>query len=335
VRTLPPTLVIDLGSTSAAAMVVTDQSAWLVPDPERGESRWPAAIHWDGERIATGAAAELMAAIRTQALRSHGPINRALLTIPASMSVTDSRRGHLLEAAVAAGFAATELLVAPAGAVWAPGSPVRIGDVVLVYDLGATFDAAVIRVGDDLPEIAGHTSIVDWPPDDSTAGNWSTTAVELTMASCRDLLARSALGRHEVDWVLPVGGGARTPGLEAALDRGLGIAVAMVDEPELAVVRGAAQWLPRSGPRMVLARPSPDRMVPLVFTFPGGSAQLLRWLVEPTQPYDAGAPVARVRLSSGAVWDLTARTRGTLDEVLVPGGHPVSTGDWLALVRPR
>jgi hypothetical protein len=180
----------------------------------------------------------------------------------------------------------------------------------------------------------GHTSIVDLLPEDPTAGNWSSAALELTIASCRDLLDRSALGRHQVDWVLPVGSGARTPGLEAALDRGLGIAVAMVDEPELAVVRGAALWLPHSGPRTVMARPSPDRMVPLVFTIPGGSGQLLRWLVEPTQPYDSGTPVARVRLASGAVWDLAARTRGTLDEVLVTNGHPISTGDWLALVRP-
>ncbi len=132
-----------------------------------------------------------------------------------------------------------------------------------------------------------------------------------------------------------MGSGARTPGLEAALDSGLGIAVATVDEPELAIVRGAALWLPRSGPRSVMARPSPDRIVPLVFTIPGGSGQLLRWLVEPTQAYDAGAPVARVRLASGAVFDLTARTRGTLDDVLIAGGHPISTGDWLALVRPN
>jgi len=193
----------------------------------------------------------------------------------------------------------------------------------------------VIRVGDDPPEIVAHASIVDWPLDDSTAGDWSSAVLELTMASCRDLLARSALGRHQVDWVMPVGSGARTPGLEAALDRGLGIAVAMLDEPELAVVRGAALWLPRSGPRTVMARPSLDRIVPLAFTIPGGSAQLLRWLVEPGQAYEVGAAVARVRLGSGAVWDLTARTGGTVDEVLVDGGRPISSGVWLALVRPR
>jgi molecular chaperone DnaK (HSP70) len=339
-RTLPPTVVVDLGPTSAAAIVVTDQGSWLVPHPASGESRWPCAIHWDGQQVdarrfrPAEQAAELFAAIRTQAQRNYGPINRAVVTVPTSVPLTDPRRRHLVGAAEAAGFTAVELLVEAAGAVWAPGSPLGVGDVALVYDLGATFEAAVIRVGDDLPEIIGHASLVDWSADECAAGTLSTAAIELTMACCRDLLARLALGRDQVDWVLPVGSGARTPGLEAALERGLGIPIAAADEPELAVVRGAAQWLPRSGPRSVMARPAPHRMVPLVFTIPGGSAQLLRWLVEPMQAYDAGAPVARVRLASGAVWDLTARTRGTLDEVLVGGGRPISTGDWLALVRP-
>jgi hypothetical protein len=335
VRTLAPTLVIDVGATSAAAVVVTDGGAWLLPDPASGETRWPGGIHSPSPH-SSAAATDLFAMIRGQAVRSHGPINRAVVTVPASTPVVDPRRAHLVTAAEAAGFTAVELLVAAAGAVWAPGSPLGVGDVALVYDLGATFEAAVIRVGDDLPEIIGHASIVDLPEEDPALdANRSPAAIEVTMACCRDLLVRVSLGQQQVHWVLPVGLGALTPGLAAALDRGLGIPVALVDEPELAVVRGAAQWLPRSGPRTVMARPSPDRMVPLVFTIPGGSAQLLRWLVEPGQAYEIGSAVARVRLGSGAVWDLTARTPGIVDEVLVGGGRPVSTGVWLALVRPQ
>ena len=334
-RILAPTLVIDVGATSAAAVVVTDAGAWLLPDPTSGASRWPGAIHSESQRGSAGAT-DLFAMIRGQAARSYGPINRAVVTVPASTPAVDPRRVHLVAAAEAAGFTAVELLVAAAGAVWAPGSPLGVGDVALVYDLGTTFEAAVIRVGDDLPEIIGHASIVDFSEEDpALEANRSPAAIELTVACCRDLLAQPALAQQQVDWVLPVGVGARTPGLLASLDRSLGIPVARVDEPELAVVRGAAQWLPRSGPRTVMARPSPDRMVPLVFTIPGGSAQLLRWLVEPGQAYEVGAAVARVRLGSGAVWDLTARTRGIVDEVLVDGGRPISTGVWLALVRPR
>ena len=123
-------------------------------------------------------------------------------------------------------------------------------------------------------------------------------------------------------------------GLSTALERGLGIAVLRVDEPELAVIQGAARWLPRSGPRAVPARPSRDRIVPLAFTIPGGEAQLLRWLVRSDEAYDDGAPVARIRLVNGAVWDLVARTGAKIDQVLIPDGRPVATGEWLAPVRP-
>jgi molecular chaperone DnaK (HSP70) len=244
----------------------------------------------------------------------------------------DARRGQLVGAAEAVGFTAVELLVEAAAAIWAPGSPARIGDLVLVYDLGATFHATLVRVGDDLPEILGQASIVDIPgPGEPTEAS---TVVDLTLARCRDLLARTGVSRTEVAWVLPVGGGARVAGLAALIEYGLGIAVAPIDEPELAVVRGAAVWLPRSGPRSVPARGSGQRMVPLVYTIPGGRARLLRWLVEPQQPYEEGAPVARVRLPGGAIWDLTARARGIVDEVLIPGGREVRSGEWLALVRP-
>lgn len=72
--------------------------------------------------------------------------------------------------------------------------------------------------------------------------------------------------------------------------------------------------------------------MPLSFTIPG-PANLLRWLVKPDQPYEQGATLARVRLANGAIRDLTARTRGVLDRVLVADGGPVRTGDWLALAR--
>jgi hypothetical protein len=85
--------------------------------------------------------------------------------------------------------------------------------------------------------------------------------------------------------------------------------------------------------RGVVAVASTDRMVPLTFTIPGGSARLLRWLVAPTQPYQEGHPLARVRLAGGAVWELTARTGGTLEQMLVGDGAQISTGEWLALSR--
>jgi len=88
-----------------------------------------------------------------------------------------------------------------------------------------------------------------------------------------------------------------------------------------------------AGPAIV-GRPAGPSLVPLSFAIPGGSARLVRWLVAPGQPFDDGAPLARVRIPVGTVWDLVASTPGTLDEVLVSGGGEVHSGEWLALVRP-
>ena len=93
---------------------------------------------------------------------------------------------------------------------------------------------------------------------------------------------------------------------------------------------GAGPWLPRS----VVSVASTEKLVPLAFTIPGGSARLLRWLVAPAQPYDEGHALARIRLAGGAVWDLAARTPGTLEQILVADGSQVTSGEWLALSRP-
>ncbi len=51
---------------------------------------------------------------------------------------------------------------------------------------------------------------------------------------------------------------------------------------------GAGSWLPRT----VVAVASAEKLVPLAFTIPGGSAQLLRWLVPVTGSYDEGRALA-------------------------------------------
>jgi molecular chaperone DnaK (HSP70) len=359
-------LVIDLGTVSVAAIVVTDRAAWLIPDPASGASRWRCSLHWDGDQITVGAQAdhravtdpagyaanvksgldhdqpvrlgartfrpfeqvmELLSAIRGQAQRHHGPIERVLLTIPAGYLPHDPRRSRLVAAAETAGFTAVELLAEAVAAVSAPmvGPPFGDGALVLVYDLGATFEATLVRMGDDYHEVYGHAAISD-PASRPT--------VDDGLACARDLLAGLGLEPAALTAVLPVGGGCRAAGVAEVLERGLGAPVRRVEEPELLVVRGAAHWLPRSSPRTVEAQRSPDRIVPLSFTIPGGSARLLSWLVAAHQPYEEGVTLARIRLAGGAVWDLTARTRGTLDEVLVGAGATVTTGEWLALARP-
>ena len=209
--TVPATVAIDLGTDSLAALVVTDHGRWLVPDPATGEPRWASAVHRDAQHILT--------AVRAQAQRQFGPLHRAVIAIPTGLTGAEPRRA-LVAAAEAAGFAAVELVLAAVGAIWAPGSPVGVGETVLVHDLGATFEATVLRVGDDLPEVLATAAILDWPPDalgsvrrdgqrpeGRTLGDTApTTAIDMTIACCRELLAAA-----NAQWVLPVGGGARMP----------------------------------------------------------------------------------------------------------------------------
>ncbi|MFC0530684.1 Hsp70 family protein [Phytohabitans kaempferiae] len=155
-----------------------------------------------------------------------------------------------------------------------------------------------------------------------------------TVTCCTDLLARAGVAPHQVATVLAVGGGSRMPAVAELLHQALRLPLRTVDEPDLAAVRGAARWFPRSGPRRVTAATSPEPSVPLSFAIPGGTAHLLRWLVSPGQAYAAGVPLARVRLPGGALWDLTARLPGTLDRLLAVPGTDVSAHEWLALARP-
>jgi hypothetical protein len=90
----------------------------------------------------------------------------------------------------------------------------------------------------------------------------------------------------------------------------------------------------RPGVPAIVGSPGGQHLLPLSFAIPGGTARLVRWLVAPGQPFDEGAPLARVRIPVGTLWDLVAQAGGTLDEVLVSGGRDVHSGEWLALVRP-
>jgi molecular chaperone DnaK (HSP70) len=444
-----PVLVVDFGTTSSAAIVVTGEEARPVPEPVTGAATWPSAVFWDGQQMLVGTLAErrkrtepesfaagfkrglaadtstmlgrrrfrpveqvvaLLAALRAEAERLHGgPIARALVTVPASYVPGDPRRARMLAAAEAAGLETVELLPEPVAAAFAPvaGPPFAPGDLVLVYDLGGgTFDTAVLRIGERWHEVLGHAALDDcgghdvdtllagrihaegqaWlapllstaaaTPSDPAAlrlgmavtdfaqhlkhqlsdapavedfflpnapayrlsradlGALAAPLLGRTVTCCTDLLARVGVAPHQVTAVLTVGGGSRMPAVAELLQQTLRLPLRTVDEPDLATARGAARWLSHSGPRRVTAATSPEPSVPLSFAIPGGTAQLLRWLVAPGQAYLAGVPLARVRLPSGALWDLTARVPGTLDRLLAAPGSEVATHDWLALARP-
>jgi hypothetical protein len=154
-----------------------------------------------------------------------------------------------------------------------------------------------------------------------------------TVGCCVELLMRLGVRADEVSAVLLCGGASRMPIVAEVLERELARPLRRVDAPDLAVVRGAAQWLRRSGSRVVPAARTAPRTVPLSFAISGGSARLLRWLVLPGEAYEADRTLARVRLPDGALWDLTAAEPGMLDRALVAPGAEIRSGDWLALAR--
>jgi molecular chaperone DnaK (HSP70) len=310
---LTPTLAVDLDTRSVVAAVVTDEGAWPVPDPASGELTWPCSIH---SFRPVEPVMELLAGVRAAAQRGHGPVGRALLTIPASYSSGDPRRARLINAAEAAGFIAVELLSEPYAVVC--GTSLPTGSLVLVYDLGVTVEAALVRVGDT---VVGHIG-----PVESDAAT--------TVAAGQDLLARHGVGPGGLSAIVPVGMGSRTPGLSETLSQAFGAPVHPVEDPELAVIRGAAAWLQRSGARTVPAQVPAQRTVPLSFAIPGGAATVMRWLVAPNQAYEPGAAMVRVRLADGALWDLTARSGGTVEQVIVGDGERAGAGEWLAFVAP-
>ena len=369
------TLVVDLGTSTSAAMVVSDHGEWLVPDPHSASRRWRTAIHWDGNAWAAGAlaeqrraldaggfaaafkrsleadepmllgrrhlrpteqVAEFLTAMRVQAQRQHGAIDRALLAVPAAYLPDDPRRSRMLAAAEAAGLGAAELVPDGVAAAAAPitGVAFAVDDLVLVYDLGATFEASVVRIGAATPELVAHGSILDWGPADQIGTDALRSPVVDHATECaRRVLAGAGIEPTGLAAVLPVGGGCLIPSLDSALQRDFGVAVRHTADRDIAVVAGAAQWLRGTGPRTVPATPTPGRIVPVSFPIPGTGAHLVRWLVKPEQSYGEGTTLARIRLPSGAIWDLIASSGGTLDQILVTDGAPVKTGDWLALAR--
>lgn len=155
------------------------------------------------------------------------------------------------------------------------------------------------------------------------------------LADCGQYLLRDAgVEPGDLAAVLLVGGGARMPAVGRCLAEALGRAAEVPPNPELAVVQGAVRWLVRRGRATVAPEYLPRGTAPLAFAIPGGSARLVRWLVTPGQRYGRGAPLARVRLPGGGLWDLTAAVPGTVERVLVDPDAEVSAHQWLALATP-
>jgi molecular chaperone DnaK len=155
--------------------------------------------------------------------------------------------------------------------------------------------------------------------------------LERAVACCERLLYRYGAKPGDLTAVVLSGGGARLPAVAPHLAAALGQPPYLLAEPELTVLYGAVRWLGRRGRPTVTPEPLAAGTVPLAFGIPGGTGRLVRWLVDPGQRYAPGAVLARVRLPSGALWDLTAAESGRIDRVLVVPDTEVAADQWLAL----
>lgn len=182
--------------------------------------------------------------------------------------------------------------------------------------------------------VAEHSLLPNTPPYRLTADEFAALAEPLLRRTvdCGALVIAEA--GVAADEILPVGGATRMPLVARLLAETFERPVRRFAEPEYAVVRGAVGWLPRSGPRSIAADTPATRTVPLAFGIPGGTATLVRWLVETGERYDTGRPLGRVRLPGGALWDLVASAPGTVDHFLVGPGTPIAAAEWLAITTP-
>ncbi|WP_238014857.1 Hsp70 family protein [Dactylosporangium sp. AC04546] len=152
--------------------------------------------------------------------------------------------------------------------------------------------------------------------------------LDRTVECCEALLDRCGVGAADLTAVLLVGGTTRMPAVADRLTARLARPLRRPEDPDLAVVRGAAT---RAGTVRTVAadRPRPAR-TPLSWAVPTGGGRLVRWLVEVDGRYAAGAPLALVRAADGTLWRLTAPDRaGTVLAHHADPGGPVADGDWL------
>ncbi|MFE1317776.1 Hsp70 family protein [Kitasatospora phosalacinea] len=159
--------------------------------------------------------------------------------------------------------------------------------------------------------------------------------LERTVACCQRLLADCGVRAKDVDAVLLVGGTTRVPAVRALLAQRLGRPLRQVEDPDLAVVHGAAAWAARAADRRLTPVELPLHTRPLAWNFPGGNAELAEWTVPPGATYEPGDTLGALRLPDGSLWSLTASAAGRVEAPLVEPGTAVAPGAWLLAVRPR
>lgn len=202
---------------------------------------------------------------------------------------------------------------------------VTIGDVArsLKHQLSATTEAEEFILPDSPPARLSRGEL----------GVLVTPLLGRTVECCHELLNRLDVATADISAVVAVGGSTRMPAVTDLIERTFGRPLRRADDPDLAVVQGAAQWASSNAVRTVLSLPRAQGMVLLRWTIPHG--RLLRWLVPLGVLYQEGASLARVRFDDGTIWDLCASRPGRMEQVFAETGDEVSKDRWLAVAREQ
>ncbi|ETK38002.1 Hsp70 family protein [Microbispora sp. ATCC PTA-5024] len=204
----------------------------------------------------------------------------------------------------------------------APRNRLRFGDVAhqIKHQLSDAVRAEDVFDPVDLPVAL----------DRARLGELVAPLLHRTVACCRDVIRAAGVEEDEVAAVLLTGGTTRMPvvaGTAAAL---LSLPSRSPKDPDLAVVQGAAGWAARAGERAAGSWPAASGEFPLRWRLTAEPATLLRWTVGVGEPFEAGRPLATVRLPDGSLQRLLADRAGVLTSDGADPGDAVVSGQWLA-----
>ncbi|MDP9797506.1 hypothetical protein J2S43_006018 [Catenuloplanes nepalensis] len=183
------------------------------------------------------------------------------------------------------------------------------------------------QLGDSL-EVEDHLTPLTPPYKLSRAWleAFAEPAVQALVASAHAVVGAVGATLADISSVVLSGGASRLPVVKPALANSLGHTLRHAPEPELAVVRGAAQWAANAESRAVAADAPSWRLEPISWDIPGGDAKLLRWNVGEGEAFREGTVVAEVRTGDERVYQLTATHAGALlSHTVPPGGQVGST----------
>ena len=220
--------------------------------------------------------AAILAEVARAAARGREPAfpDRLVLTYPAAR---EGRELAVLRAAAhEAGLPVPEIVPEPIAAAWQLAADARPGQLVAIFEVGSSIDAAVLRRNQDRFEFAGPPGGLARADDDTSDATLRRGIYELLAT-----INSAGLTPHQLTAIHVTGDGSRAPGVADLIVQVLGVRPHLASSPGTATVRGAATAALGQPARQVSGRRIPRR------TTPAAAAA--------APPQDAGSPSRRLQ----------------------------------------